>query len=316
MKKYWLTFSVLTLVHICAAQQRVGINTASPAALLDVKAADPAQPEATDGLLVPRVNSFPASNPGALQNGMMIYLLNAQGNNAPGLYCWNNGAGAWEQLGPAKEQQWMQFYYPSSSANPGSNIGMSSQQLTTALLSTRPGTGIRNVNDIAPLAAPLTGNISSARITITDAAVLPPAAVVYPCYAFAAVYRSDYSNRSILGIIRFAITAPAGAGGVGNNGSFHASGLFHTENGISTDGIYHADKLYVVQGQTLVETTGIGVTGNWLLGAELLYPVNSGGNAIAAVATAAGNLSIPLQTPYARTIAGYKNVFLNIGILQ
>lgn len=77
---------------------QVGINNISPNASLDITAANPAAPTETDGLLVPRVSTFPSTNPGAAQNGMLIYLTTTVGINSPGFYYWNNAGSNWVNL--------------------------------------------------------------------------------------------------------------------------------------------------------------------------------------------------------------------------
>src|SRR5258708_13670053 len=77
---------------------QLGIGTATPSGLLDVTSSAPATPASTDGFLVPRVSAFPATNPGATQNGMMIYLTATVSGNAPGFYYWNNPSTAWKKI--------------------------------------------------------------------------------------------------------------------------------------------------------------------------------------------------------------------------
>lgn len=82
-------------VAICNAQ--VGINTTAPDAQLDVRALNPAAPANTDGLLIPRVSAFPATNPGAPQNGMLVFLTVTLGpTQPPGYYYWDNATTSWK----------------------------------------------------------------------------------------------------------------------------------------------------------------------------------------------------------------------------
>ena len=74
---------------------QVGINNTDPKASLDITTNDPANPENTEGLLVPRVSTFPTSNPGADQNGMLVYLTTTAGLNTPGFYFWNQATTTW-----------------------------------------------------------------------------------------------------------------------------------------------------------------------------------------------------------------------------
>ncbi len=102
MKKHYLTFFSFVFLMSAYVQAQVGINNTDPKASLDVTVVDPLQPSAQDGLLIPRLDSFPATNPGADQQSMIIYLTTADGINDPGFYFWDNNAGtsgAWTALG-------------------------------------------------------------------------------------------------------------------------------------------------------------------------------------------------------------------------
>lgn len=52
---------------------QVGINTTDPEAQLDIKSSNQATPTNKDGILIPKVDAFPASNPTASQQGMLVY---------------------------------------------------------------------------------------------------------------------------------------------------------------------------------------------------------------------------------------------------
>ena len=54
---------------------QVGIGTTSPNASLEIESSNQATPSNTDGLLIPKVDEFPATNPGGAQNGMLFMLL-------------------------------------------------------------------------------------------------------------------------------------------------------------------------------------------------------------------------------------------------
>ena len=69
---------------------KVGINDISPTALLDIEAANRATPTNTDGILIPRIDAFPSSNPTATQNGMLVFLTT---NNT--FYFWRNSGTSW-----------------------------------------------------------------------------------------------------------------------------------------------------------------------------------------------------------------------------
>ena len=78
---------------------QVGINTTTPKAQLDVQSSNQALPSNTDGILIPKVDVFPAINPTIAQQGMLVYLTTATtflGNPKPiGFYYWNNSPADW-----------------------------------------------------------------------------------------------------------------------------------------------------------------------------------------------------------------------------
>jgi trimeric autotransporter adhesin len=78
---------------------QVGINTTSPNAQLDIKSSNQASPNNTDGLLIPKIDAFPATNPTALQQGMLVYLTSIYGANQPGFYSWDNVSVSWLPFG-------------------------------------------------------------------------------------------------------------------------------------------------------------------------------------------------------------------------
>lgn len=92
--KHFLNLITLLLFSVILHAQ-VGINNTDPKASLDITASNPASPSNTDGLLIPRIDDFPASNPTAAQQGMMVYLTTTSGGNPPGIYYWNNSGGSW-----------------------------------------------------------------------------------------------------------------------------------------------------------------------------------------------------------------------------
>ena len=76
-------------------QAQVGVNTTSPNALLDIRTSNQAVPTNTDGILIPKINVFPATNPTVAQQGMMVYLTTVSGTNQPGFYYWNQPTITW-----------------------------------------------------------------------------------------------------------------------------------------------------------------------------------------------------------------------------
>jgi len=90
--------ALLLLVFICFFNgiviAQVGIGTTSPSAMLDIKSTSLTTPNNKDGLLIPKINVFPTTNPGAAQDGMMVYVTGA-GTQAKGFYYWDNATSSW-----------------------------------------------------------------------------------------------------------------------------------------------------------------------------------------------------------------------------
>lgn len=104
-KLYPFLFSLLLTSNLIA--QNVGVGTNTPNAVLEVKATSPASPANTDGIIIPRIDAFPAVNPTILQHGMMVYLTTTAGANQPGFYYWNNNSTSWVSLsGVASGTAW------------------------------------------------------------------------------------------------------------------------------------------------------------------------------------------------------------------
>ncbi|MEZ4816572.1 MAG: hypothetical protein R2776_01165 [Flavobacteriaceae bacterium] len=87
-------FISLSLLFVTPLLSQVGINNSNPNATLDIEATNLMTPSSEDGILIPRVNDFPSVNPGAAQDGMMIFVT---GDGAPpkGFYYWDDDAGSW-----------------------------------------------------------------------------------------------------------------------------------------------------------------------------------------------------------------------------
>ena len=89
MKKVLFTLLLIFFI-IDFTHAQVGVNTVTPNAMLDIKASNQATPANTDGILIPKIDAFPAINPTAAQKGMLVYLTTLSGGNPPGFYYWNN----------------------------------------------------------------------------------------------------------------------------------------------------------------------------------------------------------------------------------
>ncbi|WP_130733442.1 tail fiber domain-containing protein [Flavobacterium sp. J27] len=93
MKKIGCFIFLFSVFNFVTAQ--VGVNTTSPKASLDIQINDAANPTNEDGILIPRIDTFPSSNPTADQNAMLVYLTTAVGTNNPGFYYWDNVTTTW-----------------------------------------------------------------------------------------------------------------------------------------------------------------------------------------------------------------------------
>lgn len=83
----------MLLFNINCIFAQVGIATTSPDAQLDIRSSSQTTPSITDGILIPKINTFSVTNPTIAQQGMLVYL-NAPttfGGNpkAIGFYYWD-----------------------------------------------------------------------------------------------------------------------------------------------------------------------------------------------------------------------------------
>jgi hypothetical protein len=94
----YFTITVFLFLGIVTNAQ-VGINTTTPNAQLDIQSSNQATPNNTDGMLIPKIDVFPATNPTIAQQGMLVYLTTAttfSGNPKPiGFYYWDNSPADW-----------------------------------------------------------------------------------------------------------------------------------------------------------------------------------------------------------------------------
>ena len=109
MKLKLIIFLILVLVVNKIAAQ-VGINTTSPEAQLDIRSSNQATPINTDGVLIPKIDQFPATNPTALQQGMLVYLTTtatfASISRNPGFYYWDNASTNWIGIQTSAAVDW------------------------------------------------------------------------------------------------------------------------------------------------------------------------------------------------------------------
>ena len=97
MKKYLY----IVLIAPIFTMAQVGINTTNPAAQLEIKSSNQATPSNTDGILIPKIDAFPATNPTIAQQGMLVYLTTTSGTDLPGFYFWDNATVDWKPIAGA-----------------------------------------------------------------------------------------------------------------------------------------------------------------------------------------------------------------------
>ncbi len=85
----------LTLLCSSLINAQVGINTTTPAGVLDIKASNRTTPSHTDGILIPRVQKFPTTSPTSDQDGMLLFLDSVDGTNQRGFYFWDDNQSSW-----------------------------------------------------------------------------------------------------------------------------------------------------------------------------------------------------------------------------
>lgn len=74
---------------------QVGIGTTDPKSMLDIPASSSLTPQNTDGILIPRIDTFPSVDPGADQDGMLVFLTTAVGTSSRGFHYWDNTSASW-----------------------------------------------------------------------------------------------------------------------------------------------------------------------------------------------------------------------------
>ncbi|AVR47449.1 hypothetical protein C7S20_11415 [Christiangramia fulva] len=119
---------------------QVGIGNTDPKAQLDISATNSANPEVIDGILIPRIDKFPTTNPGIDHNGIMVYLNKTVGSNNPGFYYWSYSENKWKVLG--NDASSSNFYKPGSLISPNNitdqiyrdnSIGIGTDQINSRL---------------------------------------------------------------------------------------------------------------------------------------------------------------------------------------
>lgn len=85
---------------------QVGVNTTDPKSILDIEVSDPTDPSPVDGILIPRVDDFTTVDPGADQDGMLVFLNNDVGSDPKGFYYWDNDIPDWVGIGGNSNGEW------------------------------------------------------------------------------------------------------------------------------------------------------------------------------------------------------------------
>lgn len=92
-------FIVVMLFSFKMLFSQVGVNTTSPNAQLDINATNQATPAFNDGILIPKIDTFPSTNPTIAQQGMLVYLTTtatfATISRNPGFYYWDKASNNW-----------------------------------------------------------------------------------------------------------------------------------------------------------------------------------------------------------------------------
>ena len=157
----FLYLIIVVLLSIPATGQ-VGIGNSDPKAQLDISATNAQDPASIDGILIPRIDKFPATNPGLDQHGMLAFLNKTVGINNPGFYYWNATENKWKTL--ASEILGSNFYKPGTATSPNNiseiiyrdaSIGIGTDLITSRLqvaigagkdLSLKKGLEVDNAN--------------------------------------------------------------------------------------------------------------------------------------------------------------------------
>lgn len=105
----FLCFSLLTFAQ-------VGVGNTDPKASLDISASNTTTPTNEDGILIPRIDNFPTTNPGADQDGMMVFYTGTA-LSGKGFYYWDNGTGNWVAVQSSEDADWYEVGSTSSPNN-------------------------------------------------------------------------------------------------------------------------------------------------------------------------------------------------------
>ncbi len=102
MKKLFL---IPCIIFGSFMQAQVGIGTVTPEAQLDIRSSNQATPANNDGILIPRIDEFPATFPTGAQDGMMVFAT-GNGSVGKGFYYWDDVLVNWVAVGSGDGEDW------------------------------------------------------------------------------------------------------------------------------------------------------------------------------------------------------------------
>ncbi|MEY8849777.1 tail fiber domain-containing protein [Psychroserpens sp. XS_ASV72] len=102
MKTKLLLLGLCCLGVFTTLHAQVGVGTTNPQSTLDIEASNVTSPTNSDGILIPRVSNFPASNPTAAQDGMLVFYTGTA-SSGKGFYYWDQSTSSWIFLTGAKK---------------------------------------------------------------------------------------------------------------------------------------------------------------------------------------------------------------------
>ncbi|WNM18711.1 tail fiber domain-containing protein [Flavobacterium capsici] len=264
---------------------QVGINTTTPNAQLEIKSTNQATPTNTDGILIPKVDAFPATLPTAAQQGMLVYLTTTVGANPPGFYYWNNPTTTWIGIGGGATGSTLDQAYDFGGAGLGKTITADAGALTIAGTDGLASTGTLGSGAVAlagdgvkmfwnPRKAAFRAGESIAGFW--DDANVGQHSVAFGIYSLASGnFSSAFGNANATGAGSFAAGYQATASGI----SSLAFGRFTTASGSYSSAFGLTNTSYSI-GETVL---GIGATP---------YTISTNGNTQFRAANAADRLFV------------------------
>ncbi len=104
-----IIFSLLFLFGNFIGFAQVGVGTTSPQSTLDIEASNTTTPSNSDGILIPRVDNFPITNPTATQDGMLLFYTGTT-RSGKGFYYWDQSIVDWVFLSAGSKNTLDQAY--------------------------------------------------------------------------------------------------------------------------------------------------------------------------------------------------------------